>query len=132
MIKYSSYVYKNGEWVKAPSLLEGSDYDSLSNQPVQNATGSSEEQYINIAGLQEGQYTLTGFFKFESSGDIKYTTTPLHLQIMKDLEEDYIYAIYSTIEHGTIYNNLIKYQGTSVISDTKFTTSGSDPIWGEI
>lgn len=115
---YSQHVFDptTGQWAQ---LVSGASYNDLSDQPVINAVGKTPDTFINLAGLDAGHYSLTGYYKKDSSKDIEQAQHILDVIVMPDEVTDKKIVIYPTVENGEYITNILTYENDLVISHVK-------------
>ena len=65
------------------------NYNKLKNIPIVNLVGASEEDYINLSGLNQGHFIIKGYYKTAPDQETMYQEEPLDL-----------YVLYETVEEG--------------------------------
>lgn len=115
---YSQYVIDptTKEWA---SLVNGASYDDLVDQPVKNAVGKTPETFINLAGLDVGRYSLSGYYKMDSSYDVEQTNYIMDVIVMIDEITGKKTLTYPTVENGEHVINIVTYEDGSIVSHTK-------------
>lgn len=115
---YSQYVYDptTKEWA---SLVSGASYDDLTDQPVKNAIGKTQETFVNLAGLDVGRYSLSGYYKLESSYDVEHTNYVMDVIVMFDDVTGKRTLTYPAVENGEYVINIVTYENGSVVSHIK-------------
>lgn len=116
-VTYSQHIYDPAtkSWA---TVVAGSSYNDLSDQPVRNAVGSSPEAFVNIAGLNYGRYILRGYYKYDSTFEVDNTEVPLDLLVVPD-DQGRKVVTFPTIEAGVYVTNIVTYENGVVVSHTK-------------
>lgn len=115
---YSQHILdpNTGQWAQ---LVSGASYNDLADQPVINAVGKSAAQFVNLAGLEYGHYSLTGYYKEDSTSDVEQAQYVVDLLVVPDAETGKKVIIYPTVENGEYVTNIITYENNVVISHVK-------------
>ena len=101
------------------TLVTGASYNDLADQPVINAVGKTPETFVNLAGLEYGHYSLTGYYKEDSTGDVEQAEHILDVVVMPDEVTGKKVVVYPTVENGEYIINIITYENSLVISHVK-------------
>ena len=101
------------------TLVTGASYNDLADQPVINAVGKTSETFVNMAGLEYGHYSLTGYYKEDSTGDVEQAEHILDVVVMPDEVTGKKVVVYPTVENGEYIINIITYENSLVISHVK-------------
>lgn len=88
-----------------------SNYNDLTNVPIENLTSTSEASAIVLASLSEGIYKLDGYYKVSDSDETVENMTST-LVTVKELENGEKIIQFSDIENGTIVNYIIQEDGS--------------------
>lgn len=111
------------------------DYNNLDNAPIVGLVGRSDISFINLAGLKEGHYTLKGYYKFYTGGDMFHIEKPLEIQVFEGNLDDENWTpvkviLYISMELGETYRNKLVYHGSQLVEKKKTPLEG--PQWGTI
>lgn len=112
-----------------------SDYTKLENTPIKVLRGETESSFILLAALTAGHYTVQGYFKIESTGDIyEIVGTPLELLVLEEVdeytEETTRVVEYLLLEKGKTYLQKYTYLNSVLVGDDKISLEG--PEWSEL
>lgn len=111
------------------------DYSNLDNTPITVLFGRSDISFVNLAGLQEGHYTVQGYYRIYTGGDTFYLDKPLEIQVFQGNLDDENWTpvkviLYITMELGQTYRNKLVYHGSTLVEKKKIPLDG--PQWGDI
>lgn len=106
---------------RPPKVIYSDDYNNLKNTPIKNLQGESDLSYINLSGLEEGHYMLSGYFKRYIGDRMRNAVNPVELWVFQgaDSEEELTVLkviLYITMEFGEVYLNRMVYRN-SVLSE---------------
>ena len=106
-----------------------SDYNDLQNVPVKNLVGA-ESNPIILSQLQEGNYILTGFYKFTETDSEINRINRTEISVANDIVTDEKIITYFYMSNGKPYIKAITYQedNTYSISDISLA-NGSAPLF---
>ena len=126
---YSQHVYdpSTKQWAV---LTAGTSYDDLTDQPVRNAKGGSPEAFVNMAGLEVGHYSLTGYYKKDSSYEIEQALSVLDVVVCIDTVTSKKVIVFPSVEDGEYLINKITYNGSTVETVEKLALGGGS-TWGD-
>lgn len=115
---YSQYVLDptTKEWMP---LASSASYNDLADQPVVNAVGKTSETFVNLAGLDVGHYSLSGYYKMDSSYDIEQANYVMDILVMIDEVTGKKTLTYPTVENGEHVINIVTYVNGMVELFTK-------------
>ena len=86
--------------------------------------------FISLSGLEVGHYSLTGYYKIDSSSDVTYTQNVLDVVVCLDETTSKKVVIYSSVNGGTYYINKLIYHGTAIETIEHLPVDGGN-AWGE-
>lgn len=107
-----------------------SDYNDLQNVPVKNLTGTESNPVI-LDSLQEGNYILTGSYKYITEDTEIQQITKTEITVTTDIITDEKIISYQYISNGKPYLRVITYQedGSYSISNICLANSSSPLIF---
>lgn len=103
---------------------------NLIDRAVKNVTGSSQSSFVNVAGLDVGHYSLTGYYKLDSSSEVLYTANILDVVVCLDETTSKKVVVYSSVTDGVYYINKLIYSGLTVETIEHLPVDGGN-AWGE-
>ena len=118
---YSSHVWDptTNQWAVVGGEGSQPSYDDLADKPVLNAVGKTPETFINLAGLEAGHYTLSGYFKYDGSSDVDHSAIPLDVLVTVDETTGQKVITFPTVENGTYITNIVTYENNVAVSHVK-------------
>ena len=112
--KYTTYIYdaEKSTWI---TPLESGNYDQLDNQPVQNARGTADNNVV-LSGLDFGHYTVSGYYKEDSTSESKVTSMPLDVMVMPDADSGDKVVSFPIVNHGIYEIHILTYHDGSLVN----------------
>lgn len=107
----------------------GGERHILTERPVVSVNGSSSAAFIMLSGLQVGHYSLTGYYKLDSSSEIKHTSNVLDVVVCLDELTSKKVVTFPSVTGGLYQINKITYNGSSVETVEELPIDGR-PTWG--
>ena len=112
-----------------------SDYNDMTNTPIQNLKGSSQSRFVNLAGVPAGHYNLEGYYKLDSLTPLQNATEPIDLIVSTDSQTNRTVIQFTSIENEVPYLNLISYENGLVYKQNKIAIGSggqAEIFWGDI
>ena len=109
--------------------INGSRHD-LTNYGVKNICGSSSGNFISLSGLDVGHYSLTGYYRYDSSSEVLHTANVLDVVVAQDEVTSKKVIIFPSISDGNLYINKLIYKGSKVETIEHLPIDGGN-AWGQ-
>lgn len=109
--------------------INGERHDVI-NRAVKNISGSSTSSFISLAGLDIGHYSLTGYYKIDSSYEVMHTSNILDVVVCLDETTSKKVVTFPSVTDGTYYINKLIYTGSVVETIEHLPIDGGN-AWGE-
>ena len=107
-----------------------SDYNELTNKPIKNILGTSEDLFFNLKSIDYGNYSLTGYFKTHAEGSLRKAESALQLAVSKDSSTGEKTITYMEVKDNTPTNHTIIYRDNGEVHEYTFPLNASgDPTW---
>lgn len=123
------------------------NYNKLQNKPVINLVGSTEEKHVDLSGLEQGKYTLRGYYKLTPDAEMQVQNLPVDVSVLNELvysETDpgadpvlkkIIYYIYAKEDEvfmkKIVYDEDNQYESDDDVCLTDRRGDGGESIWEE-
>ena len=119
-----SSFYGNGYAVNGNGTL---NYNELKNTPIQNLVGTSS-QPVTFSNLNFGNYSVTGYYKYNDEDTIFLEFDPITVQVFKDDVTLKKIVRMEVFENGEYYMVVLIYEedGTYNIKKFSFSAGGGN------
>ena len=112
--RYKSYIVSSDKKefipIMKPVSLVGEDYDTLSNVPLKNALGKTQEAYVDISTLPPGMYKITGYYKYDDDSELLTTgENPAYINVINDTVKKKKYAMFEVITDDSISQKIVTF-----------------------
>lgn len=119
---FTTYVFDkvSGQFVKTSTTnhASGESYDNFLDAPVKNAYGASNKTFIDISTLENGAYSLSGYYKLDRSSEVEHTGADyLAIYVMTDTVTGKKVAKYETFKDGRAVLHTIVYNNSEAIEE---------------
>lgn len=89
-----------------PPAFDKLDYNDLNNVPIKNLDGKIPEVYVDISALDEGKYTIDGYYKLDDDSELHNADGhPLSITVKEDPETGKKRVLFEDFsENGVAYD----------------------------
>lgn len=107
------------------------NYNTLLNVPIINLFGSSENSFVNLAGItSQGTYCLKGYYKYSVESDLYYTKSGILCYVLTEDEYRIVESMILVEGRNTFHKIWYKINDNSFLKEEFQNLEGV--LWSEV